>query len=64
MPPSAWRLPTVRWDIASQRSLPQGLMVDLGREGMGMLAFTPLADGEMTLYYGESEAEALSLIHI
>ena len=60
-PPSAWRLPTVRWDIASQRSLPQGLMVDLGREGMGMLAFTPLADGKITLYYGESEAEALAM---
>ena len=40
-PPSAWRLPTMRWEIAAQRSLPQGLLVDLGREGMGMLAFTP-----------------------
>ena len=59
--PSAWRLPTVRWEIAGQRETGNGLLVDVGKEAMGLLCFTPKATGVVTLYYGESETESLAM---
>jgi len=61
-PPSAWRLATIPVSAAHVEKTAQGMLVDFGKETFGYIRLHGIQNrAKLTLYYGESKEEALSI---
>jgi hypothetical protein len=62
--PSAFKLPVVAMPSKSVTKNDRGLLVDFGKETFGFIKLHGVqGNGRVSLYYGESKEEAMSLTH-
>jgi hypothetical protein len=62
MPPSQWKLAVMPMSAVRVEKGPHGMLVDFGKETFGYIHLHGIQKGhKLTLYYGESKEEALSI---